>query len=58
MEHNENAVPDEPVYACGRCSAPVDGEWHTCPYAEDINNDSDSQCNCCGDCCYECAMDI
>lgn len=31
---------------------------HTCPYAEDINNDSDTLCTCCRDCQYQCAMDI
>jgi hypothetical protein len=33
-------------------------ELHTCPYAEDINGDSESMCNCCSDCEYECCMDI
>ena len=31
---------------------------HTCPYAEDVNNDSESLCYCCDDCTYECAQDI
>lgn len=31
---------------------------HTCPYQEDINNDSESTCNCCDYCTYQCAMDI
>ena len=33
-------------------------ELHTCPYAEDIHGDSESMCNCCSDCEYECCMDI
>lgn len=31
---------------------------HTCPYAEDIHNDSESLCNCCDACTQECANDI
>lgn len=33
-------------------------EDHTCPFAEEINNDNDSLCNCCKDCIRNCAMDI
>lgn len=33
-------------------------EPHTCPYAEEINDDHDTMCWCCDDCTYECAMDI
>ncbi len=44
---------------CGRasCTNPATEE-HTCPYAEDINNDSTTLCTCCADCQHECAMDI
>jgi hypothetical protein len=30
----------------------------TCPYSEEICNDSDFTCNCCKYCEYQCAMDI
>lgn len=33
-------------------------EPHTCPYDEDVNNDSVTMCNCCKECRDECAMDI
>lgn len=33
-------------------------ELHTCPYAEEINEDSDTLCDCCETCMHECAMDI
>ena len=36
----------------------TDEEPHTCPYAEDINDDHETLCTCCADCQYECAMDI
>lgn len=31
---------------------------HTCPYSEDIHNDSETLCQCCEECTYQCAMDI
>lgn len=27
---------------------------HTCPYKEEVNNDSNSLCNCCAECRQEC----
>lgn len=33
-------------------------EDHSCPYAEEINGDYLSECNCCSDCQLECANDI
>ena len=38
--------------------AETEGDMHTCPYAEDINGDSESLCDCCAVCEHECAMDI
>jgi hypothetical protein len=31
---------------------------HTCPFAEEIHDDSESLCTCCPECEYQCAMDI
>lgn len=31
---------------------------HTCPYAEDVNDDHESLCSCCAACEAECAMGI
>jgi hypothetical protein len=31
---------------------------HTCPYAEEINEDCESVCDCCEDCIRNCANDI
>ena len=31
---------------------------HTCPFDEEINDDSGTLCNCCPYCKYQCAMDI
>jgi hypothetical protein len=43
----------EVCYCDGRASI-----LHTCPFAEEINNDSESLCNCCDDCTHECAQNI
>jgi len=33
-------------------------EEHTCPYAEEINNDYETLCRCCEYCQDQCRMDI
>lgn len=43
---------------CQKCGKDVTDGMHTCPYAEEIGGDSESLCNCCGECSYQCAMDI
>jgi hypothetical protein len=43
------------ICKCGK-SASMDD--HTCPFREELNNDSESLCNCCANCQYECAMDV
>lgn len=43
---------------CQRCRKEPATEPHTCPFAEDIHDDSETLCNCCDDCAHECAMDI
>ena len=43
---------------CSMCEINEAQSKHTCPYAEDINDDSDSLCNCCSNCEHECCMDI
>jgi 23S rRNA maturation-related 3'-5' exoribonuclease YhaM len=39
---------------CGQNGTPD----HTCPFAEEINNDFESMCNCCSGCRYDCAQDV
>ncbi len=46
------------VAKCSRCNTNAASEEHTCPYAEEINNDSESLCDCCDACRHECCMDI
>ena len=31
---------------------------HPCPFEEDVNDNSDSTCNCCPYCTYQCGLDI
>ena len=31
---------------------------HTCPYQEEINEDSETLCNCCKECTQQCVWDI
>jgi hypothetical protein len=42
---------------CERCENEAE-ELHTCPFQEDINDDSETLCNCCAACQHECCMDI
>ena len=43
---------------CQHCKKNQAQPDHECPFAADVNNDSDTKCNCCGECAHECAMDI
>lgn len=43
---------------CSKCEVNDAQLEHTCPYSEEINDDSDSLCDCCSDCEYQCCMDI
>ena len=43
----------------GHCKGANDATAaHTCPFAEEINDDHESLCNCCDECTQECAWDI
>lgn len=42
---------------CQTCNKNESTGLHTCPYAEELYG-SDHECNCCGTCTHECAMDI
>jgi hypothetical protein len=62
MEDEQDKVAQILAYGyCDCASKGIAQAPHTCPYAEDINNDSESLCNCCAECehqCHQCAMDI
>lgn len=44
--------------ACPRCSKPTENRPHTCPYQQEINDDSATLCLCCDSCMQECIDDI
>jgi hypothetical protein len=43
---------------CPSCGKNPAEEPHTCPYREDVHEDSEYQCTCCPYCTAECVMDI
>ena len=43
---------------CQSCKKKGSDDLHTCPFREEINDDSEILCNCCEDCTDECAMEI
>lgn len=49
-------MEDEEYGGCNCVVLPQ--EPHTCPFQEDVNNDSSTLCTCCADCANACAMDI
>lgn len=40
------------------CECETTYESDTCPYAEEIHGDSETQCTCCAQCRHNCAMSI
>lgn len=56
-KHKEETTPQD-LKKCPHCNNPASSELHTCPYKEDVNNGSISECYCCEKCTHECAMDI
>ena len=43
---------------CNNCEVNDGKSLHTCPFSEEINNDTQTLCNCCSTCENECCMDI
>lgn len=43
---------------CQNCQERPAIALHTCPFKEEIKNDTSSTCNCCDECRNECAMDV
>jgi len=44
---------------CQNCKNKVPDVLHSCPYQEEIHDNTDTKnCNCCDDCMHECLMDI
>jgi len=49
---------DSTFTKCGSCKRNNANELHPCPFKEEINEDSESLCDCCDDCTHECMMNI
>lgn len=43
---------------CSKCKINPAQAPHTCPYAEDIHDDTTTTCDCCPSCVQECVWDI
>ena len=54
--HVVGSSADNEIDKCS-CGNEYIGE-HTCPYQEEINEDSETLCNCCKECTQQCAWDI
>lgn len=50
-------MPNE-IEKCQRCRIAIACPKHICPYKQDINDDSETLCNCCEECKEQCADDI
>ncbi len=52
--YGETMPWEEPKCKCGEEANPP----HTCPYAEEIGEDSETTCVCCDECTTECVREI
>ncbi len=43
---------------CEKCGINEAQDDHLCPYSEDIDDDHDTECNCCEECEQNCADSI
>lgn len=58
-QENKKACCDhDKVGLCENCNRNAAMPSHPCPYREEIGGDSETLCNCCAACQYDCAMDI
>jgi hypothetical protein len=57
MKEPEQGEEQNDESKCKGCGKNPAQEEHTCPFAEEIHNDTRT-CNCCDKCAYECAMEI
>ncbi len=54
---NWESIFGEPEVVLETCGCPG-AVVRNCPYAADVNNDTEQRCKCCAECAHECAMDI
>ena len=51
-------VPKSDITCCDTCRKNNAEATHGCPFAEDVHDDYEKQCNCCEDCQQECRDSI
>jgi hypothetical protein len=49
---------EEKILKCETCGDVVNGDLHTCPYKEELDNDYETTCNCCEGCREFCMDEI
>ena len=49
---------DVEIIKCPTCKKNPAKELHTCPFQEDVHDDSTTLCACCDECTHQCGMDI
>lgn len=50
--------PRAPIDPCPSCGVGESNDAHTCPYKEEIDNDSETECWCCDDCIHGCGQEV
>lgn len=43
---------------CQECGKPVESGWHSCPFAEEMQDNYEELCNCCAECEQNCRDSI
>lgn len=46
------------IEVCQNCKTAEGLAPHPCPYQSDVNDDSETECNCCESCQHNCADEI
>lgn len=51
-------ILNKKVSLCEKCGKNPASPPHSCPFAEEIWDDTEEECTCCDDCTQDCANDI
>ena len=51
-------TPEDDLTLCQKCHKNPAEEPHCCPYAMEIHDDRETECDCCDDCADQCYLDI
>lgn len=56
LADNRKKLNDRPV--CTKCKKHPSQEAHVCPFKEEIHGDTNTLCDCCATCAYECMREV